>query len=661
MADKLGLIAGRGDLPRQVIAACRASGRPLFVLAFPDQTDPETIAGTDHRWVGLGAASEALSALRDAGVRDIVMAGGIQRPGWKQLKPDAEARKILRAAAWAALGDDGVLRRVIGEIEKRGFRVLPVESVLQDLLASVGPIGGRDVPEEFDHDLALGGRAAWALGLGDAGQSVVVRDGVIVGVEDAGGTDALLHRVAGKGGILVKMRKPNQERRADLPTIGVETVRNAAAAGLSGIAVEADGALVLDREAVAATADETGLFVVGIDGPQEDPAHWPRFYVVAGEPSGDLLGGRLAQALRRQTGGRAVFYGVGGTTMTQQGLRSIFPMTELSVMGIAEVLPHIPKLLRRIRQVAGDVLRRRPSALVTIDAPDFSFRVAKRLKGQGIPLIHYVAPTVWAWKAYRAKKVAAFLDRILAVFPFEPPYFEREGLPCSFVGHSVVESGLDTGDREGCRASLKLAPDQTLICLLPGSRSGEVSRLLPVFKDTVVALAQERPLAVVLPTVPHLSESLRAETATWPLPVTVTDDPKLKADLFAAADVALAASGTVALELAMAGLPNVIAYKVSPLTAWIGRRLIKTPYANLVNILLSKLVIQERIQEACTAEILSDDLRRLLEDPDARAAQVTGMAQALEMIGKGGRSPADRAAAAVLEQIQWVPPNSSAA
>lgn len=378
----------------------------------------------------------------------------------------------------------------------------------------------------------------------------------------------------------------------------------------------------------------------------------PLLFLVAGEPSGDALGARLMAALKERTGGAIRFAGVGGEAMTAEGMASLFPMAELSIMGLTEVLPHLPRLARRLSQTVREARRLAPAAVVTIDSPGFNFRLAKRLHGAGIPLIHYVAPSVWAWRPGRAREVARFLDRLLALLPFEPPYFEREGLACTFVGHPVVECGADRGDGPGFRARHGLAADVPLLCVLPGSRRGETARLLPIFAETVARLGDRHPgLTAVVPVIGAVGDAVAEAVAGWPVPAIVVRDKAEKYDAFATATAALAASGTVALELALAGTPTVIAYRVSPLTAWLARRLVRVSYACLVNLVLDRPVIPELLQDDCRPERLVAALDDLLGDRTARQTQAEAGRDALVRLGYGGPSPGARAAAAVLEVI----------
>ena len=277
MPPKLGVLAGRGKLPACIIQACRETGRDYFVIAFEEQTAPETVAGAPHAWVRLGAAGSALQRLRDAGVEELVMAGGVRRPSLSALRPDAWAVKVFAKKGGKALGDDGLLSALISALEDEGFRMVGADDVVSDLLVPQGLLGAIVPEAEAKADIALGIEVALGLGALDVGQAVVVQQGLVLGVEAAEGTDALIERCAGLrrsgfGGVLVKVKKPGQERRADLPTIGVPTVTAVAAAGLSGIAVEAGGTLVMDRIAVAAAADKAGVFVIGVPVPDDAPA-----------------------------------------------------------------------------------------------------------------------------------------------------------------------------------------------------------------------------------------------------------------------------------------------------------------------------------------------------------------------------------------------------
>jgi lipid-A-disaccharide synthase len=376
----------------------------------------------------------------------------------------------------------------------------------------------------------------------------------------------------------------------------------------------------------------------------------PSIFIVAGEPSGDALGGRLMAALSEMTQGGVRFAGVGGEAMRAQGLESLFPMDELSVMGLAEILPHLPRLLRRIRQTAAAVNDVRPRALITIDSPDFTRRVARRVRDRTTPRIHYVAPTVWAWRPGRAKGFARDFSHLLALLPFEPPWFERAGLPCTFTGHPVIESGAGSGNGEGFRTRHRIPHDAPLICVLPGSRRGEVARLAGDFGNALEMFWRRSPeMRVVVPTVPGVAAMVEHHAAGWPGVPLVISGQEEKYHAMAGSNAALAASGTVALELALARVPTVIAYRVAPLTHFIVRRMLSQHYGNLINIIEDREIVPELIQGDCRPERLAQELERLLGP--AGPAQVEASQPALRRLGLGGERPSRRAAQAILDII----------
>jgi lipid-A-disaccharide synthase len=378
-----------------------------------------------------------------------------------------------------------------------------------------------------------------------------------------------------------------------------------------------------------------------------------RIFLVAGEASGDLLGASLMRALKELHPG-VEFRGIGGAAMQGEGLSSLFPMQELSIMGIFEVAPKLVGILKRMRQTVNAVLDFGPHALVTIDAPDFSLRVARkvRAKGAGVKLIHYVAPSVWAWRPGRAKKIAAFLDHLLTLLPFEPPYFAPHGLSATFVGHPIVEKAGSRGDGDRFRKKYGLAPMQNVLCLLPGSRVSELDRLLERFSEAAGIVLRRHPeAAVVIPTLPHLKPRLEAFFTGRGINPIITDDAGEKFDCFAASTAALAASGTVTLELALCDTPHVIGYRLGAVSAWLAKKIIRTPYVNLVNIILKRAAVPELLLEHCEPKALAGAVLKLMDEREPRARQLTDFREALIALGLGDpETPGARAARAVLQQ-----------
>ena len=384
-------------------------------------------------------------------------------------------------------------------------------------------------------------------------------------------------------------------------------------------------------------------------------------YIVAGEASGDVLGARLVRALWERAPS-LTFAGIGGERLAEQGMASLFPMRELALMGLLEVLPNLRRLARRLQETVEDIEARRPEVLVSIDSPGFTMRLAQRVKPLGIPVVHYVAPQIWAWRPGRVREIRERVDRVLCLLPFEPVIFERAGIPASFVGHPVLESGVGQGDAARFRAAHGLAPEAPVLVVMPGSRRMEVRRLLPVFGATLKLLAARCPEVVpVVAVSPVVAEAVRAGIADWPGPPVVVAGLAEKHDAFAAAaqpgGAGLIKSGTSSLEMAVAGVPHLIAYKVNPLTAMIVGRLVKVPFASLVNLLAERRVVPEFLQQEATPEKLSGALHELLTAPAVAAAQRTGFAEVLDHLHPPGLSPSAAAAEAVLAEIARRAPN----
>jgi lipid-A-disaccharide synthase len=378
-----------------------------------------------------------------------------------------------------------------------------------------------------------------------------------------------------------------------------------------------------------------------------------RVFILAGEPSGDKLGGALMAGLKALRPD-VVFEGIGGVQMQAEGLESLFDMDELSVMGLAEVLPKYRHLKRRIAQTAQAVIAMEPDVLITIDSPDFSLRVAKLVKaGSDTRTVHYVAPTVWAWRPGRAAKMAHHIDHVLALFPFEPPLMQAAGMRCDFVGHPVVAEPVATrAQADAFRAAhgMGTAP---LLMVLPGSRRGEVARLGARFGEALRLIKARNPgMHTVVPAAGPVAQAVLELTADWP--DTTVLDPRQgdyaqamieKRSAFAAADIALAASGTVSLELAASATPMVIAYDMSPLSRFIISRMMLVDTVTLVNLVSETRAVPEFIGKACTPQAIAKGIEEVIAAPQAQRA---AMAVTMERLGQGGEAPGLRAARAVL-------------
>lgn len=377
--------------------------------------------------------------------------------------------------------------------------------------------------------------------------------------------------------------------------------------------------------------------------------------LVAAEASGDDRGAGLMAALKRRLGPDGVrFVGVGGARMAEEGLVSPFDIAELSILGLLEGLLAYPKVVRRADETAALAAREKPDVAILIDSWGFTLRVAQRLKAQqpDLPLVKYVGPQVWASRPGRAATLARSVDHLLSIHAFDAPYFEKEGLPVTFVGNSALSVDFSGADPGRLRKRLGIGAEADILLVLPGSRPSEIARVLPPFGEGVRILKAERPdLEVVIPAAPTVAAMVKDQVAGWPDKVHVVEGEEAKLDAMKAATVALACSGTVTTELALAGVPMVVGYRLGPVTYAILKRLIRTPYVTLFNIAAQDFVAPELIQDDCNGPRIAREIAARLDDPSARQRQVRAQSEALDKMGRGGPDPSEAAALAVLKVV----------
>jgi lipid-A-disaccharide synthase len=388
-----------------------------------------------------------------------------------------------------------------------------------------------------------------------------------------------------------------------------------------------------------------------------------KVFIIAGEPSGDKLGGNLMEGLIALTDGQVEFCGVGGEMMQAAGLKTLFDMSDLTIMGLFEVIPSIPKIKKRISQTAKSAIDMCPDVFLTIDSPDFCLRVGKKLR-KVFPdqfAVHYVAPSVWAWRPERAGKMAKSVDHVLALLPFEPPYMERAGMSCDFVGHPAAHEEIPSKEHiQKVLDDLGLTPMDRIVTVLPGSRKSEIKRLLPIYKDAIAQITQERPdTKFILPAARTILSDIKAQLIHTSLPIHILDptgfDPveaeHRKSACYAASSVALATSGTIALDLAKQRCPMVVAYKASWLTERAVKRMAQIDRANLINIVTDSYVIPELLFEKCTASAAAKAVLDILGDKEIRHAQITACNETMQQLGEGQENTGLRAARSVLGAI----------
>jgi lipid-A-disaccharide synthase len=377
----------------------------------------------------------------------------------------------------------------------------------------------------------------------------------------------------------------------------------------------------------------------------------PHVFLVAGEESGDRLGASLITALKQRTQGRVHISGVGGAHMAERGVPSLFPLGDLAIVGFSAIPAALPKILRRIRETADAAVVAHPDVLVIIDSPDFTHRVARRVRARAptLPIVDYVCPSVWAWRPGRARTMRGYLDHVLALLPFEPKIMaELGGPPCSYVGHPLIERLSELRPNE-LETRLRLT-DPPLLLVMPGSRAGEIHRMASVFGAAIARVAEMfGVIEVVVPAVPGLADKVRRATASWSVPTRVITDNNEKHEAFRTARAALTKSGTSTLELAVAGVPMVAAYKVSLVEELVARLFISVPSVILANLVLGENVVPELLQRECTAENLAKALLPLLGDTPERRRQIAAFARLDAIMEIGKAAPSDRAASVVLD------------
>lgn len=577
-----------------------------------------------------------------------------------------EAGKVLVAGRAETVRRADETDLFVTGIEDGAARAVPVRFDPRTVSMPFRTLGPVPAEAHAKHDATKAVTVIGALAPFDAGRAAVVVRNHVLSVEAGGeGVDTTIARAAG----LRQWASLTHSRRGvvavrSLRDLTPAVIEAAASAGYAAIAI-ADTAGADGETALAATIDNAsakGLSV--LQHTEETRGHLRaplseteevRLFIVAGEHSGDALGAKLIAALKKRLGARLKLAGVGGEGMQREGFVSDFPMADVAVMGPLSILRHLPRIIRRVHATVDSALRFEPHAVVIIDSPEFTHPIAKRIRKRrpDIPIIDYVSPSVWAWRPGRARKMRPYVDHILGILPFEPEAHRRlGGPPCSYVGHSLIErlDWMSNLDPEPLRARLGLDTHKPVIVVLPGSRSSEVGRLMEPFGDTLRLLV-ERGVEpeVIVPCVPHVRPLIERGRRTWPVPAHIVegDDDKIRA--FKLARAALAASGTVTLELALAGTPMVVAYRVDPLAAPFLRRMIKAPTTVLANLILGENAFPEMHQEQSSPENLASALLPLLSDTPERRAQLAALARIPDLMHIESGSPSEAAADVVLD------------
>lgn len=622
----IGLICGGGDYPKLIARACAENGEKFCLLRINGFCSNFDLDGENVPSISadFGEIQKMLDFFRANGVRKIALAGHVKRPNFNQLFMDKKALSwMLKLGKSIFKGDDSLLRAVIELLQEEGFEVISGTDLLKNVFLSEGTYSKISPTETELSDIKFGFLQAKMLGAEDAGQGVIVYNGQIIAKEDASGTDELIRRAGevrgtASGGMLVKVPKPQQDFRVDLPAVGPQTIEQLHKYGFSGLAVEAEKCIVIDREKMTELADKYGMFFVCQSAEKLKKI---KIFISAGEASGDYLGGALMQSIRALLPhGGVEFFGIGGTDMCAAGLKLLFPISELSIIGIWEVVSKIFHVKKLIDKTVKAVLEYNPDVVVTIDSSGFNHRVGRRLKKHGFknPIVHYVAPPVWAWRKWRVKTLHRFIDKLLVLLPFEKNIFEKYGVKTEFVGHPVAAdedfNPPEPPHLQNFKKVHKLGGNDLVITLLPGSRQSELSQHMPILQEYVRLMKEKHSdLKIIIPTLPGFRERMLELTADWAVKPVILAAKSEKVLGYYASKMAVAASGTVTLELARAGLPAVVIYRTSYITYRVVKFLIHVAHVCLVNIIEEREAVPELLQDDCTPENIVKKSEMLLD------------------------------------------------
>lgn len=615
----LGIICGGGNYPKLVAKACSQHGYD-FCLLFVGEYKQKAFVNVPVLSVNFGEVQRMLDFFRENKVEKVVFAGSMKRPDFSKLNLDQKGKSwLLKLGKSILKGDDGFLRSLESLFNEEGFEVVAGTDLLKDVFLNAGVYSNIKPSEKDLRDIEIGFWAAKKLGEQDVGQGVIVFNGSVLCREDSEGTDKLIERAAKErksGGALVKVCKPQQDVRFDLPTVGPETIEKLHQHDFSGLAIEAGKCIVIDKERMTELANRYNMFFTSFN-----PEDRIKIFISAGEASGDYLGGQLMHDLRAIIRNKSVeFYGIGGQNMCANGLKLLFPISELSIIGIWEVLNKVLHVKRLIDRTFKAILEYRPDIVITIDSSGFNHRVNKKLKSHNFkkPIVHYVAPPIWAWRKWRVKSFHNFIDKLMVLLPFEKDVFCKYGIDTIFTGHPIaIDSDFNTPSDarlQNFRKAHKLnSEEELIITILPGSRKSELEQHIPILRDFVRLMKKRHDnLRVIIPTLPEFKDIICKKTDGFAVKPVILTTKSEKILAYYSSKLAIAASGTVTLELARVGLPSITIYKTSPVTYRIVKFLIQVTHVSLVNIIEEKEVIPELLQDACTAENILECVELLL-------------------------------------------------
>ncbi|MFC1570159.1 lipid-A-disaccharide synthase [Candidatus Omnitrophota bacterium] len=610
---KVGLIAGGGTLPVELLRSARRQGDKIVVFALEGSASPELDKEADKvYWLKIGEYKKFAFLLVKEGVRKIIFLGKVNKDEIYQSESrDAEFKSALKGMDNKK--DSSIFDEITKHLSRIGVEVIDGLKYLPGLLAKAGILSDTIPTERVEKDIAFGFGIAKKIAGMDIGQTIVVKDGSVVAVEAMGGTDATIRRareIAGSGCVMIKVARPEQDMRWDVPTIGPDTIRALAENEFSGLALESDKMFLLDTEEVKKLADASGIAVKVVERPKEKTGN--NILIVSGEPSGDMRGAELMQQMKILLPDAKV-WGIGGDLMEAQGADLVEHIRNLSMVGLMEIIRKLPRIHGQYKRLTENIRKRKPDIAILIDYPGFNLKVAKFLKGQGIPVVYYIIPQVWAWGKGRIELLKRFVDRALVLFDFEEKLLSDNGIDCQFVGHPLV----DQADLNKTKKAKESSEKNFTIALLPGSRKHEIDHMFPVMLEAARKIKEELPLTkFVVAENSNIDKSLydACIEAHPELDVSRIQDNTLEA--LDECDFAIVTSGTATLETAIKEKPMVIVYKAAFITYIIWHFVKLLPFLGLANIVAKEEVVPEVLQGNFTPENLSLKVLEMIKDPE---------------------------------------------
>lgn len=644
---KVGLIAGGGTLPVELLRSARRQGDKIVVFALEGSASPELDKEADKvYWLKIGEYKKFAFLLVKEGVRKIILVGKVNKDEiYQSDSKDAEFKNVLKGMDNKK--DSSIFEETTKHLGRIGVEVIDGLKYLSQYLPKEGVLSDTLPTERVEKDIKFGFDIAKKIADMDIGQTVIVKDGSVVAVEAMGGTDATIRRareIAGSGCVMIKVARPNQDMRWDVPTVGPDTIRVLAENEFIGLALESDKMFLLDKEEVKKLADAASIAVKVVEGPKKETGK--NILIISGEPSGDMRGAELIQQMKILLPDARI-WGIGGDLMEAQGVELVEHIRDLSMVGILEVVKKLPHIHAQYKRLTKNIRTRKPDLAILIDYPGFNLKVAKFLKGEGIPVVYYIIPQIWAWGKGRIELLKRFVDKALVLFDFEEKLLRDNGIDCQFVGHPLVDQ-VDLKETKTAKES----PEKNFtIALLPGSRKHEIDHMLPVMLAAARKIKEDLPLAKFV-----VAENSNIERSVYDayieahpdVDVSRIQDNTLRA--LDECDFAIVTSGTATLETAIKEKPMVIVYKAAFITYILWNFVKMLPFLGLANIVAKEEVVPEVLQGNFTPENLSLKVLEIIKDPERMERTREKLRGVKHSLGERGAS--QRAAEEVYKFIE---------